>query len=111
VFRPPLLGRTLIGILLGAVPLLGTWGSGKWLLPWADATRGGDAATTQALWALGAVLGSAAGGWLADRLGWPLFFTAAALAALPGLSLAVALSRASARAAPPSPRGSAASPT
>jgi MFS family permease len=82
VFRPPLLGRTLIGILLGAVPLLGTWGSGKWLLPWADATRGGDAATTQALWALGAVLGSAAGGWLADRLGRRLTYFLISLATL-----------------------------
>jgi MFS family permease len=82
VFRPPLLGRTLIGILLGAVPLLGTWGSGKWLLPWADATRGADAAATQALWALGAVLGSAAGGWLADRLGRRLMYFLISLATL-----------------------------
>jgi MFS family permease len=82
VFRPPLLGRTLIGILLGAVPLLGTWGSGKWLLPWADATRGADAASTQALWALGAVLGSAAGGWLADRLGRRLTYFLISLATL-----------------------------
>jgi predicted MFS family arabinose efflux permease len=82
VFRPPLLGRTLIGILLGSVPLLGTWGSGKWLLPWADATRGADAAATQALWALGAVLGSAAGGWLADRLGRRLTYFLISLATL-----------------------------
>jgi MFS family permease len=86
VFRPPLLGRTLIGTLLGAVPLLGAWGSGKWLLPWADASRGGDAASTQALWALGAVLGSAAGGWLADRLGRRLTYFLVSLATL-GLNL------------------------
>ena len=68
-------------------------------------------ALLSSLSAVGRTLFASPSGWLADRLGWPLFFTAAALAALPGLSLAVALSRASARAAPPSPRGSAASPT
>jgi MFS family permease len=82
VFRPPLLGRTLIGILLGAVPLLGAWGSGKWLLPWADASRGGDAASTQALWAVGAALGSAAGGWLADRVGRRLTYFVVSLGTL-----------------------------
>ena len=68
VFRPPLLGRTVLGIVLGTIPLIGTWASGKWLIPWANA-RGADAALTQAVWAVGAVLGSAAGGWLASRFG------------------------------------------
>ena len=68
-------------------------------------------ALLSSLTAVGRTLFASPSGWLADRLGWPLFFSAAALAALPGLSLAVALARASARAAPPSPRGSAASPT
>src|SRR5262249_33774358 len=86
VFRPPLLGRTLIGTLLGAVPLLGAWGSGKWLLPWADASRGGDAAATQARWALGAGPGRAPGGWLADRLGRRLTYFLVSLATL-GLNL------------------------
>jgi MFS family permease len=73
LFRPPLLGRALLGILLGTVPLLGAWASGKWLIPWAD-YRGGNAVpglkgTTQAIWAAGAVLGSFFGGILAHRLG------------------------------------------
>jgi MFS family permease len=68
VFRPPLLSRTLLGILLGTIPLLGAWSSGKWLIPWAD-REGVDAALTQATWAVGAVLGSAAGGWLASVFG------------------------------------------
>ncbi len=68
VFRPPLLGRTVLGILLGTIPLLGTWSSGKWMIPWADA-RGADAAGAQAAWACGAILGGAAGGWLADLVG------------------------------------------
>src|SRR5581483_2778989 len=65
IFRGPLLGRTLLGILLGAIPLVGTWSSGKWMIPWTEAA-GGDAARTQAVWAAGAVLGAAFGGYLAD---------------------------------------------
>jgi MFS family permease len=68
LLRPPLLARTLLGVVLGTVPLLGTWSSSKWLIPWADA-EGGSAALTQAVWAAGAVLGSAGGGWLASLLG------------------------------------------
>jgi MFS transporter, SHS family, sialic acid transporter len=81
VFRPPLLGRTVLGILLGAVPLVGTWASGKWLVPWADAA-GADMAGTQAVWAFGAVLGGAAGGWVADRLGRRASYFAISLATL-----------------------------
>ena len=68
IFRPPLLSRTLLGILLGTIPLVGTWSSGKWMIPWAEAA-GGNAANTQALWAAGAVVGSAFGGYVADLLG------------------------------------------
>jgi MFS family permease len=70
LFRPPLLGRTVIGILLGTVPLLGAWGASKWLIPWAEVEGSAQLkAETQSIWALGAVLGSAAGGWLANLLG------------------------------------------
>lgn len=68
VFRPPLLSRTLVGILLGTIPLLGAWSSNKWMIPWAEA-EGASAARTQAVWAAGAVIGSAFGGYLADLLG------------------------------------------
>ncbi len=61
--------RTLLGVGLATVPLLGTWASGKWLIPWADATGGVSQAHTQAVWAAGAVVGSALGGWLAERFG------------------------------------------
>ncbi|HEY7313903.1 MAG TPA: MFS transporter [Gemmataceae bacterium] len=81
VFRPPLLSRTMLGILLGTIPLIGTWASGKWMIPWANA-RGADAAQTQAIWAVGAVLGSAAGGWLASRLGRRVTYFLVSLAAL-----------------------------
>src|SRR6202044_674413 len=66
LLRPPLRRRTLLGVGLATVPLLGTWASGKWLIPWADA-HGGSQAHTQAVWAAGAVVGSAVGGWLAER--------------------------------------------
>jgi MFS family permease len=81
VFRPPLLGRTLLGIVLGTIPLLGTWSSGKWLIPWADA-EGAGAARTQAWWAAGAVLGSAAGGWLASLCGRRATYFAVSLTTL-----------------------------
>lgn len=68
ILRGGLLPRTLVGIGLATVPLVGAWGSSKWLLPWAD-QAGGDQALAQAVWAGGAVLGGSLGGWVADRLG------------------------------------------
>lgn len=65
LFGPALLRNTLVGVGLATVPLLGAWGSGKWLIPWA----GTDSARTQAVWALGAVLASASGGYIADLCG------------------------------------------
>ncbi len=73
VFHPPLLGRTLLGIALGTVPLLGAWGAGKWLFPWADSYSGqlGEQlkGTAQLLWGIGATIGSFLGGHLAKWLG------------------------------------------
>ena len=36
VFKPGLLGVTLVGILLATVPLLGGWGASNWSQGWAD---------------------------------------------------------------------------
>ncbi|MEE3220797.1 MAG: MFS transporter, partial [Planctomycetota bacterium] len=36
VFRRPLLGVTLVGILLATIPLFGGWGSANWMVPWAE---------------------------------------------------------------------------
>ncbi|HEY6166530.1 MAG TPA: MFS transporter [Verrucomicrobiae bacterium] len=73
LFRPPLLRRTLIGIALGAIPLIGAWAASKWMIPWADAVGGtvhpGLKASTQQWWALGAILGSFFGAHLANLLG------------------------------------------
>ena len=73
LFRAPLLGITLTGIMLGSIPLIGAWAASKWMIPWADQI-GGVAqpdykAMTQAWWAFGAILGSVAGGQIASLLG------------------------------------------
>lgn len=70
VFRPPYLRRTLIGIVLGTIPLLGGWASINWAVNWSDAAvqGGGDQslkAHTQFMRSFGAILGSFCGGWLA----------------------------------------------
>jgi len=73
LLRPPLLRLTLLGIMLGSIPMIGAWASSKWMIPWADKI-GGTAqpdykAVTQGFWALGAVLGSFFGAQLASLLG------------------------------------------
>jgi MFS transporter, SHS family, sialic acid transporter len=73
LFRPPLLHRTLAGIALGSIALIGAWAASKWMIPWADQV-GGPAradykAATQGAWAVGAVLGSFCGAPLASTLG------------------------------------------
>jgi MFS family permease len=42
IFRPPLLGITLVGIGLATVPIIGGWGSANWMVPWA--AEAGEAA-------------------------------------------------------------------
>jgi SHS family sialic acid transporter-like MFS transporter len=73
LFRPPLLRLTLLGIVLGSIPMVGAWAASKWMIPWADkiggTTQPGYKALTQGCWALGAVLGSFFGAQLAGLLG------------------------------------------
>lgn len=73
LLRPPLLRLTLIGILIGSIPMVGAWAASKWMIPWADkvggATEAGYKAITQGWWALGAVLGSFFGAQIAAWLG------------------------------------------
>jgi len=73
LFQPPLLRLTIIGILLGSIPLVGAWAASKWMIPWADEVAGAAQASykaqTQGWWALGAVLGSFAGAQVASFLG------------------------------------------
>ncbi|MHB8864143.1 MAG: MFS transporter [Pirellulaceae bacterium] len=73
LFRPPLLRLTLVGILLGSIPMVGAWAASKWMIPWADdisrEVSAGYKGTTQGWWALGAVLGSFFGAQVAAWLG------------------------------------------
>jgi MFS family permease len=90
LFRPPLLRLTLIGILLGSIPMVGAWAASKWMIPWADkvggATEAGYKAVTQGWWALGAVLGSFFGAqiaaWLGRRLAYGLISASATVLTL-----------------------------
>lgn len=68
-------------------------------------------ALLSSLAATGRTLLAASGGWFAEQLGWPLFFSLTALAATPGIALAVYLGRVSAREALRAPPACAASPT
>ena len=36
LFRPPLRYRTIIGILLGTIPVVGTAANAQWIIPWSD---------------------------------------------------------------------------
>jgi MFS family permease len=78
LFRPPLLGRTVIGIILGSIALIGAWAASKWMIPWADQVGGsaqpGYKAVTQGCWAVGATLGSFCGAPLASLVGRRLMY-------------------------------------
>ena len=103
VFRPPLLYRTLLGIGLGAIPVIGTAANGNWLTPWADhaasqsatnappAASAGAAPTskdpkakekTQIARSGGGILGSFLGGIVASLLGRRVTYFLISLGAL-----------------------------
>lgn len=92
LFRPPLLRITLVGIMLGSIPLVGAWAASKWMIPWADKVGGvmeaDYKAMTQGWWAFGAVLGSLAGAQVASLLGRRLSYF---LISLGSLTLTVAM--------------------
>jgi hypothetical protein len=99
VLRPPLLARTLLGIGLGAIPVVGTAANGNWLVPWADHAAHRQAASgtgesprqpadprgkarTQILRSGGGVAGSLLGGVLAGLIGRRLSYFFISLGAL-----------------------------
>ncbi len=99
------MNRTLIGICLGAIPVIGTSANANWLVPWADqaaasaASRAPDDADdsaagprqksadprlkawTQVTRSGGAIVGSLMGGWLASLFGRRLTYFLISLAA------------------------------
>ncbi len=89
VFRPPLLWLTLIGIVLGTVPLIGGWGSANWLVPWADQVGAAADPPDQSLKAftqlwrsLASIPGSLLGGWVASLVGRRRFYFLTSLGSL-----------------------------
>lgn len=82
-----LLTKTLLGIGLASIALIGTWGSVQWLPLWADQMTGGRVPTakamTQILASAGAMAGSLAGALAAGRLGRrPAYFALCLLSLL-----------------------------
>jgi SHS family sialic acid transporter-like MFS transporter len=86
VFRPPLLSRTLIGIAIGTIPLLGGWGATQWLVAWADKVGGASDPQAKALTAImrsaGGAIGSLVGGSIASLLGRRLTYFLISIASL-----------------------------
>jgi MFS family permease len=73
VFRPPLLSRTVLGVCLGIIPMLGGWGATQWMVMWSEAvapiTNPEEKAFTIVMRAAGGTIGSLIGGWVANQLG------------------------------------------
>jgi MFS family permease len=72
IFEPPLRRNTLLGTTLGAIALVGTWGSVQWLPHWAhQMTQGTEAVGarewTQIASAAGAIIGTLVAALLAER--------------------------------------------
>jgi MFS family permease len=97
VLRPPLLSRTILGVTLGAIPVIGSSANANWLVPWTDhaveqrARESGSAvqkpdartkAKTQITRSGGAVFGSLLGGIVASLLGRRLSYFLISLGAL-----------------------------
>jgi MFS family permease len=97
VLRPPLLSRTVLGVALGAIPVVGSAANANWLVPWTDhaaerrARESGESvkkpdargkARTQITRSGGAVFGSLLGGVLASLLGRRLSYFLISLGAL-----------------------------
>ena len=96
VLRPPLLSRTILGVTLGAIPVVGSAANANWLVPWTDAVQQSRApegqpkkapdprqkAMTQITRSGGAVFGSLLGGVVASALGRRLSYFLISLGAL-----------------------------
>lgn len=100
ILRPPLLGRTVLGIALAGIPVVGTAANGNWLVPWTDQVAERQArslsegapvrkpadprskAETQMIRSGGGVFGSLLGGVIAAALGRRLSYFLMSLACL-----------------------------
>jgi MFS transporter, SHS family, sialic acid transporter len=71
IFKSGVLHKTVLGTCLGAIALLGTWGSIQWAPSWADKISGGAPAArsyTQICSAIGAIIGCLLSGYFAEWL-------------------------------------------
>lgn len=97
VLTPPLLSRTFLGVMLGAIPVVGSAANANWLVPWTDHAHqerakasGGEVkkpdarekAKTQMTRSGGAIFGSLLGGVLASALGRRVSYFLISLGAL-----------------------------
>jgi SHS family sialic acid transporter-like MFS transporter len=86
IFRGALLKKTIIGACLGAVALLGTWGSVQWIPSWGHKLAAGAAGSRETLQiysALGAILFSILVALIAEKLNRRLtYFVLSACAVL-----------------------------
>ncbi|MFO1022251.1 MAG: MFS transporter [Planctomycetales bacterium] len=86
IFHPPLLSTTIIGIILGMIPLLGNWGTTAWFIPWADAVKSASDPSAKAFASImragGGAIGSFLGGGLATLLGRRTTYVLVSLATL-----------------------------
>lgn len=96
VLTPPLLNRTLLGICLGAIPVIGTAANGNWLVPWTDqvnqqrVVKGETVskpdpkskARTQIVRSAGGIFGSLLGGIVAAVIGRRLSYFLISLGAM-----------------------------
>jgi MFS family permease len=79
IFQPHIVKHTLIATALASVALIGTWGSVQWLPLWADKMAGAAnpmaKAYTQCASAVGAIVGTLIGAWLAGLISrrWSYF--------------------------------------
>jgi MFS family permease len=84
IFRPPLLGITLIGVTLATVPMIGGWGSANFMVPWAEQDGGGvtTAADVSQARSFTGLIGSLLGGWIGVHLGRRLTYFLVSVATL-----------------------------
>ncbi len=89
IFRPPLLGVTLVTIVLATIPIFGAWGGANWMALWA--ADAGDMATppnpllkanVQQYRSVTGLVSSLIGGWVASRMGRRLTYFLTSFAAL-----------------------------
>jgi MFS transporter, SHS family, sialic acid transporter len=70
IFKPALVGKTLLAIVLAGVPLIGTWAAiSGWLPVWADKMAGSAAPHAKAVTQIGMAIGAIIGCMIAPLVG------------------------------------------